>query len=323
MALHQHQFLQNHHSQRNQQQQISNNPFGKFYNIDGQISPTVAYLSVDQPQHPPYIPPWFAPSPVPVADVADARDEFQLGFGFEPQKKRIKEQDLLEKNNSQLSSIDFLQARPVSTGLGLSLDNNRLASPINSPFLGLLGDEIDMELQRQDAEIDRFLKIQADRLRQSVLEKLQAQQLQTLTCVEQKALQKLHEKDTELEIINKKNMDLESKLENLELELSDWQQMAKQNEDTINALKFNLQQIYAQNGDSKEGCGDSEVDDTASCCNGRALDLHLLCKVCGLNRVCMLLLPCKHLCVCKECESEVSVCPLCHSSKYMGVEVFM
>ncbi|KAI7992356.1 hypothetical protein LOK49_LG12G00592 [Camellia lanceoleosa] len=101
----------------------------------------------------------FAPGPFPAADGNDGGVELQWNYGLEPTKKKIKEQDFLE-NNSQMCSVDFLQARSVSTGLGLSFDNGRLASSGDSSFLGVMGDEIDCELQRQDAEIDRLLKIQ-------------------------------------------------------------------------------------------------------------------------------------------------------------------
>jgi len=78
---------------------------------------------------------------------------------LEPERKRLKEQDFLE-NNSQISSVDFLQPRSVSTGLGLSLDNTRLTSTGDSALLSLIGDDIERELQQQDVEIDRFLKVQ-------------------------------------------------------------------------------------------------------------------------------------------------------------------
>lgn len=100
----------------------------------------------------------FAPGPAPVTDGRDGPD-LQWNYGVESKRKRLKEQDFFEIN-SQISSVDFLQARSVSTGLGLSLDNNRMASSNDSALLSLLGDDIDCELQRQDAEIDRFLKVQ-------------------------------------------------------------------------------------------------------------------------------------------------------------------
>jgi len=134
-----------------------------------------------------------------------------------------------------------------------------------------------------------------------------------------------------VESINKKNMELEDRMEQLSMEAGAWQQRARYNENMINALKFNIQ----QSRDSREGCGDSEVDDTASCYNDHAIDFHLLCKdnndmkelmickVCRVNEVCMLLLPCKHLCLCKDCESKISFCPLCQSSKFIGMKVYM
>lgn len=101
----------------------------------------------------------FAPGPVTAADGGDVGMDMPWNFGLEPEKKKLKEQDFLE-NNSQISSVDFLQPRSVSTGLGLSLDNNRMASTGDSALLSLIGDDIDRELQQQDTEIDRFLKVQ-------------------------------------------------------------------------------------------------------------------------------------------------------------------
>lgn len=101
----------------------------------------------------------FAPGPVLPADGSDGGLDLQWNYGLEPERKRIKEQDFLE-NNSQISSVDFLQPRSVSTGLGLSLDNTRLASTGDSALLSLIGDDLDRELQQQDLEMDRFLKVQ-------------------------------------------------------------------------------------------------------------------------------------------------------------------
>lgn len=165
------------------------------------------------------------------------------------------------------------------------------------------------------------------------MEKVQAKQFQTLALVEDKILRKIREKDSEVENMNKKNLELEEQMKQLVMEVGAWQQRAKYNENLINSLKYNLEQLYAQNRDNKEGCGDSEVDDTASCCNGD-INLQLMlkqqkdtkemaCKVCGVKEACMLLLPCRHLCLCKECESKFSFCPLCQSSKFIGMEIYL
>lgn len=312
-------------------------------NVDGQISQQMPYFNNPNPidNHPPYIPPFHVAGLAPGPAHEENGLELQWNFGLEAKKKMPIEQVFLENNlnnnnsnnNSQISSVDFFQARSVSTGLGLSLENPRLSSSGDSALLGLVGDALDRELQRQDAEIDRYIKLQGDRLRQAILEKFQATQLQTMSYVEDKVLQKLREKEAEVEDINKKNAELELRMEQLVLEANAWQQRVKYTENMITTLKLNLQQVYAQSRDSKEGCGDSEVDDTASCCDGRPVNIlckdsnevkeMMTCKVCRVNEVCMLLFPCKHLCLCKVCESKMSVCPLCQSPKYMGMEVYM
>ncbi|THU49564.1 hypothetical protein C4D60_Mb06t10870 [Musa balbisiana] len=315
-------FSQHHHhlQQPQQQQQQQAVPLRNFVPIDGQISAPIDFTpaAYPDPSHPAYVRVMgLAPGAAPAA-AADGGSS-----GWEPRRKRLKEQDLLE--NSQISSIDFLQTRSVSTGLGLSLDDRRVAaSSGESPLLLLptVDKDIDREVQRMDAEMDQFIKLE-----------VQMKQFQTLATVEEKILRKIREKESEVEGINKKNLELEEQMKQVAMEVNVWQQRAKYNESMINSLKCNLEQLYAQSKDNKEGCGDSEVDDTASCCNGNT-DLQLMCKqnkdvesmackVCRVNEVCMLLLPCRHLCLCKECESKFSFCPLCNSSKFLGMEIYL
>ncbi|MED6194899.1 hypothetical protein PIB30_032809 [Stylosanthes scabra] len=296
---------------------------------DAQMSQPNSYFNPNNLQHNP---------PLHVAGLApaDGGADLQWSYGLEKEGKMVKERDFLE-NNSQVSCVDFMQLRPVSTGLGLSLDNHntRFSSTGDSALSSLVSDDIDRELLQQDAEFDRFIRVQAEQMRQSILRKVQETQLQSLSILENEVLHKLHEKEAEVESINKTNIELEERMEQLSAEVDVWQQRARYNENMISALKFKLQQVYAHSRDSKEGCGDSEVDDTASCFNGRSIDFQLLsqeknnmkemmtCKACRVNEVTMLLLPCRHLCLCKDCESKLSFCPVCHSSKYIGMEVFM
>ncbi|KAL1344207.1 hypothetical protein HN51_018078 [Arachis hypogaea] len=303
--------------------------FINFHTIDSdaQMSQPNSYFNPTDLLHsPPLIVAGLAP--------ADGGADLQWSYGLEKEGKRLKEHDFLE-NNSQVSCVDFMQLRPVSTGLGLSLDNTRFPSTGDSALSSLVVDDIDRELLQQDAEFDRFIRVQGEQMRQSILRKVQETQLQSLSIIENEVLRKLHEKESEVETINKKNVELEERMEQLSAEADVWQQRARYNENMISALKLKLQQVYVHSRDSKEGCGDSEVDDTASCFNGHSIDFQLLsqeknnmkemmtCKACRVNEVTMLLLPCRHLCLCKNCESKLSFCPVCQSSKFIGMEVFM
>uniref|UniRef100_A0A0E0NSU2 RING-type domain-containing protein n=1 Tax=Oryza rufipogon TaxID=4529 RepID=A0A0E0NSU2_ORYRU len=302
--------------------------------VDGQIPAPLPFFNP---------PPAFQDQPAqpPLVDAMGLTAAAGLGW------RQPREQELLGEN-SQMSSIDFLQTgSAVSTGLALSLEDRRHGggsgagagnSSGDSPLLLLpmLDDDISREVQRLDADMDRFIKAQSERLRQSILEKVQAKQFEALASVEDKILRKIRDKEAEVENINKRNSELEDQIKQLAVEVGAWQQRAKYNESMINALKYNLEQVCAhQSKDFKEGCGDSEVDDTASCCNGGAANLQLMpkenrhskdltaCRVCKSSEACMLLLPCRHLCLCKECESKLSFCPLCQSSKILGMEIYM
>ncbi|KAK4794924.1 hypothetical protein SAY86_012918 [Trapa natans] len=318
-------------------------PFGNLGPMDGQISQPVVRDAPnnmqDQYQQPPFVPPFhvvgLAPVPIHGADGTDCGLDLQFKFGFEPKRKKLKEEDFFD-NNSQISSIDFFQARSVSTGLGLSFDNNKIVSSGDSALLSLIFDDIDCELRQQDAEIENFLKIEADRLRRNIVDQIQSSQIQNLSLLQNRVLQKLHEKEVQLETISRKNMELEQQISQLAAESIAWQQHAQYHDNMISNLNHNLQKIHALSRDSKEGCGDSEVDDTASCCHVLVTDQHLLhyrengekkermlCRFCSIRQACILLLPCKHLCLCKECESKLGFCPLCRSFKSSGMEIFM
>lgn len=89
-----------------------------------------------------------------------------LNLTWEPNLKRPKEEIL---DGSQVSSLDFFKMGPISTGLGLSLDNLKpnlsLASSSgesSSTFnlLPAVDDAFHRELQRMDAEMDSFLRLQ-------------------------------------------------------------------------------------------------------------------------------------------------------------------
>ncbi|XP_078432487.1 S-ribonuclease binding protein 1 [Wolffia australiana] len=308
-------------------------PFRNFVPIDGQstaaAAPSASPIALtnlaglaDPPQNP--------SSYMHVNGIAPETGwgEGALSLFPLPPNKRLKEQMFINSQN-----------RPVSTGLGLALYDRNMggaSSSVESSSLFLmLDDEVRRELQRQEAELDCFLKSKGEMMRQAVLEKIQAKQLAMLTSIEDRIFRRLREKESEVESINRKNKELEEQMKLLTAEVASWQNRAHDNEIVISTLNLHLQQVLAQSRNSREGCGDSEVDDTASCCDVKAEDLRqvsrekkdakgqLICSFCQIREARMLLLPCRHLCLCKNCEGKLGFCPLCQSSKVVGMEVFM
>ncbi|GMH26105.1 hypothetical protein Nepgr_027948 [Nepenthes gracilis] len=245
-------------------------------------------------------------------------------------------------------SANIPNQNPVSTGLRLSYDDDERNSSVTSAsgsmvatpsILLSLGDNIRTELKRQKEEFDQYIKIQEEHLAKGVREMKQRHMASFLTTIEKGISKKLHEKELELENTNRKNKELVDRIKQAATEAQVWHSRAKYNESVINVLKTNLRQAISLGVDNgKEGFGDSEVDDAASYINPsnllgvppgrgkaipRGLNEHLTCKACRDLEVSILLMPCRHLCVCKVCDALITICPVCNGPKTASVEVYL
>lgn len=174
--------------------------------------------------------------------------------------------------------------------------------------------------------------------------------------LEQLVTKRFREKETELEDANRKNAELEEKIQQVSAESQAWFNVAKNSELLASNLKSNLEQLLYQNAaaagvvpSSKEGYGDSDdaplpVADGQSFCfdaearapaaalaaglpssaNAEVIrQPPLSCKVCGVDEASVLVLPCRHLCLCQACDSSVVLCPICNYPKNASLQVFM
>ncbi|KAK7324363.1 hypothetical protein VNO77_27896 [Canavalia gladiata] len=57
--------------------------------------------------------------------------------------------------------------------------------------------------------------------------------------------------------------------------------------------------------------------------NGESNGISRMCRNCGKEESCVLILPCRHLCLCTLCGSALHSCPICKSSKTATVHVNM
>ncbi|KAE8023485.1 hypothetical protein FH972_009175 [Carpinus fangiana] len=239
----------------------------------------------------------------------------------------------------------------VSTGLRLSYDDDERNSSVTSasgsmtaaPSIILsLGDNITTELDRQKEEFNQFIKIQEEYLAKGVRDMKQRHMASFLAAIEKGVSKKLREKDLEIENMNRKNRELVERIKQVATEAQNWHYKAKYNESVVNLLKSNLQQAISQGAElGKEGYGDSEVDDAASYMdpnnylslpvgpaksisrNNIGLKEHMTCRACKAKEVSILLMPCRHLCLCKDCDGLISVCPVCQLMKTASVQVYL
>ncbi|KAL5816257.1 hypothetical protein ACOSQ3_024635 [Xanthoceras sorbifolium] len=237
-----------------------------------------------------------------------------------------------------------LNPNPVSTGLRLSNEEDEYNSSVTSvcekkavamPVVLSLVDNLKVEIDHQNEEFDRYIRLQEENIVKGVRELKQRHTYCFLSAIEKGIGSKLHEKELEIENMNRKNNELVERIRQASMEVQSWQYRAKYNESVVSVLKNNLKQVMAQgNVHGKEGCGDSEVDDAASHTNqnhvnnvdgsGNSISMKQRnCRACKVQEVSILILPCRHLCLCKDCEGFIDVCPVCKVMKTASVQVYL
>ncbi|KAE8703376.1 putative Ubiquitin carboxyl-terminal hydrolase family protein [Hibiscus syriacus] len=227
-------------------------------------------------------------------------------------------------------------------------NNNKACSPFS-----FLGHDILLHMEQQQLDIDHLIFQHMEKMRVEIEEKRNRQARKIMEAMEGGVMKKLRAKEEEIEKIGKLNWALEERVKSLCIENQIWRDLAQTNEATANALRTNLEQVVAAaqlkdeltrgvaEAAAVEAAGD-EVDDAQSCCGSswegekqRTLaaiaeegsigsgGAGQFCRNCGKGESCVLLLPCRHLCLCAICGSTVHICPVCKSTKNASVHVNM
>lgn len=212
-----------------------------------------------------------------------------------------------------------------------------------------LGEDISFQIQQQQLEIDRFIAQQTEKVRMEIEERRKRYSRRIVAAVEGNIMKKLKAKEDEIDKIGKLNWALEERVKSLCVENQIWRDLAQTNEATANTLRCNLEHVLAQvqvdqnqrkalTDDAQSCCGSNieeiERQTLAECteniahgtnCNDGCIctgsSRNRLCRNCGKEESSVLLLPCRHLCLCIVCGSSVHTCPVCNSSKTASLNV--
>ncbi|XP_071724588.1 probable BOI-related E3 ubiquitin-protein ligase 3 [Rutidosis leptorrhynchoides] len=219
--------------------------------------------------------------------------------------------------------------------------------------ISFLGHDISLHVQQQQLDIDRLISHHMEKVRMEIEERRKKQARKIMEAIEESVMNKLRSKDEEIEKIGKLNWALGERVKSLCIENQIWRDMAQTNEATANTLRTNLEQVLAaqaniNNNEDQNGAGlDNNqtanvlMDDAQSCCGssyeveeedhhrngggetGARLNqgTNRLCRICRKEESCVLILPCRHLCLCAGCGSSLHTCPICKSSKDASVHV--
>ncbi|KAI5073353.1 hypothetical protein GOP47_0011366 [Adiantum capillus-veneris] len=160
-------------------------------------------------------------------------------------------------------------------------------SNLNFPIS--LSDRLSAQITKQQNEIFDLLRIQMEQLRLIIEERTHLHSKAVLSSVGEGLSCMLRAQDVELEQMGRKNLELQQKVNHLSLETQAWQSKA---------WSYDAMQA-------------------------KQVALRRACKKCQSNEVSIVLLPCLHLCVCKECRDSIERCPSCHFPISDRVEVYL
>ncbi|RWV82743.1 hypothetical protein GW17_00055733 [Ensete ventricosum] len=160
---------------------------------------------------------------------------------------------------------------------------------------------------------------QTAKVRAEMAERRKRLMRQILAAMEEGVSKRLKAKEDEIASIGKLNWALEERIKGLCMENQIWRDLALSKEATANVLRTNLEQVLAAQVRVEEE-GAATASDAESCCRGdngedgaeegtKAGGWRIACRSCREREPSVLLLPCRHLCLCLECGPAVDACP--------------
>ncbi|KFK28623.1 hypothetical protein AALP_AA7G023600 [Arabis alpina] len=185
---------------------------------------------------------------------------------------------------------------------------------------------------QQQAEIDMFVAQQTEKLRIEIEAKQRTQTRMLASTVQNAIIKKLKEKDDEIIRIRNLNWVLQERVKSLYVENQIWRDLAQTNEANANNLRTNLEHVLAKIETFPATASNVVEDDAESSCGSCGGDgdevgkvaVSGVCKRCGEREASVLVLPCRHLCLCTVCGSAlVRNCPVCDLVMNASVHVNM
>ncbi|PIN04556.1 putative E3 ubiquitin ligase [Handroanthus impetiginosus] len=242
-------------------------------------------------------------------------------------------QDLVMENPCRLDNSCFIpQQQQQMMQFDLSQNtchqkNHNFLDDSNMNYQQSVGfpQNISAYMERQRIEFEQFLNLQNERLRLAMEEQRKQQISLLLKKYEPKIQFLLKQKEEQILKAANRTTELQYFLNRMQIENQTWQKAAKENEDMIATLNTTIERLR------ESAClSANAADDAESCCQNEEEEKvenggkrKMVCKCCNRRECCVVMLPCRHLCCCKECEVFLDSCPVCRMVKKGSIEALI
>ncbi|ESQ33508.1 hypothetical protein EUTSA_v10008231mg [Eutrema salsugineum] len=211
----------------------------------------------------------------------------------------------------------------------------------NSQYRNLVSDPSEdvlaAHINRQSEELEEFLHAQAEELRRTLAEKRKMHYKALISAVEEPLVRKLREKEAEIQRATRRHNELEAREAQLKAEAQAWQARAMAQETAAASLQAQLHQAVNVHGGGGVSAQDSRAAEEELLCAGGVSGLgdaesayvdpervtRPRCKGCRKREATVVLLPCRHLSICPECDRSALACPLCLTLRNSSVEAIL
>ncbi|KAI3470995.1 hypothetical protein Pfo_027658 [Paulownia fortunei] len=167
------------------------------------------------------------------------------------------------------------------------------------------------DVKNQREQIDQIITFHCDSLRRILALTLHG-------VAEERAAKKLRGKEMELQAKLTQNMELENRVEHYKEEAERLQGRVRYLEQAAESLRLGLRDAIAARRYAEKVEEDAESSFVDP---GRVGPVRLDCKACERRLATVMVWPCRHICVCTDCDAVTKACPVCRSLKTTSVEV--
>ncbi|XP_018680777.2 probable BOI-related E3 ubiquitin-protein ligase 3 isoform X1 [Musa acuminata AAA Group] len=184
-------------------------------------------------------------------------------------------------------------------------------------------------VQQQMWDFDRLVLQHAESVRAELAVRRHGFARWVVAALEEGVLERLKAKEEEIARVGERNWALEERIRRLRVENQVWRDLAQRSEAAANVLRAKLEHALAAaqvrteeeaTAENAEFCR-SGTNEEGEAAVGRGWGT--ACRSCREREPSVLLLPCRHLCLCAACGPVVDACPVCSCTKNGSVQVNM